>query len=434
MDASKCFDRVHQAKALVLAQEMDLDKNMLRGVAAYLRDLTRFFSCGQFISRQPMRPSNGLLQGDPLSVLLCCVCVQSWVKEVKGEGIQLQAYIDDRTLAAKDLQVLLAAWKRSQAWNLEHQWKVNIKKTHVLLKGTHAEEIWREQGDQELHKTSHCVILGQDILTDPRRLPDKQRQRIAEAIGTCQKLQRIKLTPEVNQKTLSAAVLPKVAYGLQAGGIPRTLLKKLRGAIKAALGYSHRIHSWEALCIVANPGHRLDPEAYQMYCHLSAVIRGLRDSEDAQEVWTLLHRKENVHPCWKYGPLCTAQHFLEELGISWDRGGLIWRFRREEVHLLDTALPKTLHFLRDTIRHWLARKAQQARPHLDGLSNTDFEESRKLTKKRGYTYRKELIALLADGVWTNRKRYLCGHRQDKKCEHCGAEVENLPHILYQCPK
>ena len=232
----------------------------------------------------------------------------------------------------------------------------------------------------------------------------------------------------------SAAVLPKVTYGLQAGGIPRTLLKKLRGAIKAALGYSHRIHSWEALCIVANPGHRLDPEAYQMYCHLSAVIRGLRDSEDAQKVWTLLHRRENVHPCWKYGPLCTVQHFLGELRISWDRGGLIWRFRHEEVHLLDTALPKTLHFLRDTIRHWLARKAQQARPHLDGLTNTDFEESRKLTKKRGYTYRKELIALLADGVWTNRKRYLCGYRQDEKCEQCGAEVENLPHILYQCPK
>ena len=57
-----------------------------------------------------------------------------------------------------------------------------------------------------------------------------------------------------------------------------------------------------------------------------------------------------------------------------------------------------------------------------------------MTKKRGYTYWKELIALLADGVWTNRKRYLCGYRQDEKCEHCGAEVENLPHILYQCPK
>ena len=130
---------------------------MLRGVAAYLRDLTRFFSSGQFIHKHPMSPTNGLLQGDPLSVLLCCVCVQSWKDTVQTPELQIQAYIDDRTLAAPTLDALLYSWKRSKEWDRDNKWQVNMKKTHVLMVGDRASRQWEESGEDELSRSESIV-------------------------------------------------------------------------------------------------------------------------------------------------------------------------------------------------------------------------------------------------------------------------------------
>ena len=348
--------------------------------------------------------------------------------------LQIQAYIDDRTLAAPTLETLLFSWERSKEWDRDNKWQVNMKKTHVLMIGDRASRQWEESGDDRLSRVEHCVLLGQDVLTNQRILPKKQRERVQVAMVACHKLQRLKLSPELNQFTLSAAVLPKMAYGLQNGILPQNLLKQLRGAIKGALGYAHRIHSWDALCIVANPGHRLDPEAYQQYCHLSAVVAGLQKHPQNKERWQALYMLDRAGPNGRGGPIQTTKRILDALEVTQDHGGLIWTQDDQSVHLIETERPKILHFLRSAIRKRMAQKAVAARPHLEGLLETNLEETRKLIKKRGYKYRTELIAVLTDGIWTNRKKHLCGYRPDQKCAFCGSDVENVPHILYDCPR
>ena len=202
---------------------------------------------------------------------MCCVCVQSWAEKVGGLGIQLQAYIDDRTIAAQDASHLKEAWRRSQQWNQENKWEVNLKKTHYLGSGERVNREWEEEGDPEVNQTAQCQILGQDVITRKRALPTRQRERVTTVLEACRKAQRLRLTPEMAQRVLSAAVLPKLAYGLQVGSLPQSMLRQVKGAIKAAMGFAHRIHSWEILCVIANPGHRLDPQAYLMYTHLEAT-------------------------------------------------------------------------------------------------------------------------------------------------------------------
>ena len=75
VDASKCFDRVHQAQVLQLAKLQGFDMSMLVGVGAYLRSLTRVFSCGQFMGERAITPTNGLFAGrrslGPIMLRVC---------------------------------------------------------------------------------------------------------------------------------------------------------------------------------------------------------------------------------------------------------------------------------------------------------------------------------------------------------------------------
>ena len=233
------------------------------------------------------------------------------------------------------------------------------------------------------------------------------------------------------QQVLSCAVLPKLAYGLQIGRMPQVLIRNLRGAIKAAMGYAHRIHSWEVLCIVANPGHRLDPHAFLMYTHLVAVIFGLRESEGAREEWRRLEEQRDERRS-RMGPFFLTREYLDTLEIQTHDFGLRWTWREQDMHLLKREKAELMHILRDAIRHWMARRAENARPHLQGLGEMDLEGSRLLTKKKGFPFRKELIALMADGVWTKRKKYLCGYTDAETCTYCGAPSESVAHILYHC--
>ena len=185
---------------------------------------------------------------------------------------------------------------------------------------------------------------------------------------------------------------------------------------------------------MANPGHRLDPEAYQQYCHLSAVIAGLQKHPQTKDMWQALYMHDRVGPTGRGGPIQTTKSILNALEVTQDHGGLIWTQDDQSVHLIETERPKILHFLRCVIRKRMAQRVAATRPHLEGLLETNLEESRKLTKKRGFKYRTELIAVLTDGIWTNRKKHLCGYRPDQKCAFCGSEVENVPHILYDCAR
>ena len=430
VDASKCFDRIRQMKVLEQAIEMGMPARTLRGVASYLVSIRRRFSCGGFMGQQELQPTNGLLQGDPLSVVLCNVCIQTWVDRLSQPGLMLQVYIDDRTLAARDPNILAKAWQESLIWDDLNSWKTNLDKTCSLMWGRDVLQRWREAGGATLPILRKTTVLGQDVCTRPSEIPNKQRARIDKAGEVAGRLQRLRLPPDLTQKLISAVVLPKLAYGLVQRPLPVKLLQKIRTRIKAAMTRLHRAHSWEALMIIANPGHRTDPEAYQIYTHLMAVVGGLRGQDTNCEMWRSIMCSERQGA--KSGPFWTANRFLTQLGITQGDEDLSWHHGGEKIRICEHSIPEIKHFLRRALRHWFARKAEQARAHLQGLSQSELEHSRKYTKKAGYPFRKELIALMSDGLWLNQKKFRCGLIESPQCPMCHAKEETITHVLYDC--
>ena len=198
VDASKCFDRIRPTYALKLAQAKGVDARTLKGLGGFLLQLDRRLSCASSLDTLSLIPSNGILQGDPLSVLLCNFCIQDWHKRVKGEEqlsesetreqtdrkaqVRACAYVDDRTLVTSSMETMQRAWDRSVSWDCDSGWKVNRNKTHLLAVGLGRNEsrsmMWGE--DKMIH-TRNMKILGHEVAgaySDGGKL---QRQRTLDA-------------------------------------------------------------------------------------------------------------------------------------------------------------------------------------------------------------------------------------------------------------
>ena len=137
LDASKCFDRILPTHALSLADRWGVESGVLRGLGGFLMQVRRRFSCGGYPDQIDLCPLNGLLQGDPLSVLLCNYCVDDWVRTIEAEQppdthLKICAFIDDRTILGDDLEQMLLAWEASKGWERQNGWECNEKKTGIL--------------------------------------------------------------------------------------------------------------------------------------------------------------------------------------------------------------------------------------------------------------------------------------------------------------
>ena len=114
LDASKCFDKIHQLGAMQTSLQYGIPQYTIQPLSAFLLQVERHFSAAGLYDVQALRPTNGLLQRDPLSVVICNILVSSWAKEISEASAEPFAYIDDRTIIAHQPSDLEKAWQASQ--------------------------------------------------------------------------------------------------------------------------------------------------------------------------------------------------------------------------------------------------------------------------------------------------------------------------------
>ena len=431
LDASKCFDKISQLGAMRAGLQFGMPKGTILPLAAFMLQTTGKFSASGLQDVTPLRPTNGLLQGDPLSVVLCNILVATWANQVSEAPAQTWAYIDDRTIAARTPSALERAWQTSQRWNASSRWEINEKKTGFL-------EICKQVGETAhilgskgaLVPQEEIQLLGYD-LTMSRRVPILFKKRLGKAMASATKLCRLHLNPCLAQKVIQMAILPQAFYGIQPRCPANRDLQALRGRLKEAIGILRRSTSWEMICVVAHPNHLLDPLCYVVYTHIMTVVRALRGAdEELRSRWRHLVQFPPNH--LRHGPRKVFQKYLELLNIHEQNEGFTLIIEGNPLDILERPMKKLGHLLRDRLRKLCLRFAEEKRKHLKGAQLACIDLLRKYTKKEGYIHRAELIAVLADGVWTQRKRHLCGYAPTPTCP-CGAPEENLEHLWYDCP-
>ena len=213
LDAVKCFDKIDICHALGVGRRLGMTQEALRGHAAYLRDHQRVFTANGFVDQVVWHPTNGLLQGDPLSVLLCVACVHDWVETVSGSGARVCAFVDDRTLFSRNHTHLQEAWQKSQEWDAAHKWEVNYKKTRYMAVGPELASLPTPKGP--LEPAPSLCLLGYDLLTKGHYTAIRMQERIGEVWRASERMTRCPLPPWIVQQVVATALLPKLTFGPQ---------------------------------------------------------------------------------------------------------------------------------------------------------------------------------------------------------------------------
>ena len=228
-----------------------------RGHAAYLRDHQRVFTANGYVDQVMWHPTNGLLQGDPLSVLLCVSCVAQWLSTVIPTGVAACAYVDDRTLHTRDPRALEKAWDASQAWDRQHGWRVNYGKMAYVCQGR--DQAYLPTPDGPLLSQKATCLLGSDLLAGGTFACERQARRVRVVHTTADRIARLPLTPWTLQQLVSIVLLPRLACGphMRMLSVHHT---RLRAQVKRAMHVDGRAHSWPMLTVCVHPVHRVDPQ------------------------------------------------------------------------------------------------------------------------------------------------------------------------------
>ena len=406
--------------------------------------LNRRFSCATTLDGLGLQPQNGLLQGDPLSVLLCNFCIQDWQNAVLGRAtpsepdttlVRTCAYVDDRTLLTKNPQDMQVVWDRSTQWDISSGWQVNRDKTYVmtagLQKGVASDINW---GTASVVPTIQMKILGHEVAKTYSAGGKLQKHRTQSARQVARRLAQLHLTPATVQKVLATAILPKFAFGIQHRPIPKQSLVSLRTDLKRAMKIDHRANAWEILCSCVFPGHLIDPFLKAFTTHAMAILYALRQgTQELGQTWGRLWGRPQPHI--PKGPVGTLKSYFSMFGVVASPDGLTWRHPSlQMVHALTTPLKKIAHFLREVGRIQHMSELERRRNHMHGITQIDREVTGALTRKEGHVHRRFLIPVISDAVWTMSRRFRAGLVQDPHCPWCPGCPETLEHLWFRCPR
>ena len=216
LDASKCFDRIVPSHAFPLALSRGVPAPILKGLGGFLLRVRRRFSCAGFLDQEDLSPRVGVLQGDPLSVLICNLCVEQWTEEVRqgaGPNLCTFSFVDDRTITSEDPDEIVKAWERSKGWEARAGWVTNDEKTYIMSVGTQAQRVNLQGTTQALPHTDVLTLLGHELCAKYQKGGALQAQRLARAQQSAQRIETARLKADVSQQALAIAALTKYAYG-----------------------------------------------------------------------------------------------------------------------------------------------------------------------------------------------------------------------------
>ena len=396
----------------------------------FWRQLERRFSVGGIVSEHTLLAANGLPQGDPLSVLLTNCVVEGWARGLDHLPLQLCAFIDDRTVVTRDRDAMQQAWALTHEWDASVHWKMNVKKSALAIIGPHTSLALEHRGEV-LPEVYTLKILGLEAITMRQAGGLPQAKRTKTGVATCMKIALLSLGFRVAKKLVQMSALPKWRYSLHMKPTPQDQVAAMKRGVKLALGLTGKLHSWWVVAGILNRPHQLDPLSYSMYVHVREFIRALRSSPTLQNLF--IQSSEWRSGRVVRGPIMCLRHYAELCSVRIE--GLSLEFGTRQVHLLRNEPKKIMELWQEALGERMRTGARQSRRAFDGLDKACLRTSVKSVNKKFSPWRRELVGLLSDAIWTRHRKKVAGLIDSDICEFCSLEaVEDISHVLHDCPR
>ena len=428
LDAAKCFDRISVLDAVRAGEWCGIPRRFLQAIAAFYAQHQRHTSVRKHIDPQPWSLSRGLIQGCAASVLLTCCLLSTWHERIP-KGVGTYSFIDDRLLFGQEARLVEEAWICSEAWNEQHGWAINPSKTVQFEVGAQLPTLMSH--DEPIKRGKDFTWLGHQLMTGYNLPREVWKKRFDKAWAALVRLQQLQVAPVTKQRAVERAVSPLYAYGMHHCLPAQASLKQLSSETRASVwGRKRKVyHSWDMAKAILYRTHAIDPWSAVTYQHLMFVITGLQHREVKQsfyETHVMPERHRSRGPCQLFNQL------LEQLACQHSREGILFPGMENPIPFEEKA--KLGHHLRACLRDRLVNSACRKRKNLalEGF-RPNLEVTQKLYRRRFVQDRSGLVALLTDGVIT-AERSVHMNSGSKQCPFCQAEVEDVEHVLWKCPK
>eukprot|EP00971_Amphidinium_carterae_P109930 2177765-Amphidinium_carterae.2 len=439
LDIKKCFNNMHVGHALEIMKRIGMPTELINIMAFQAEHLVHQNKLMKMRTGPAWRPLRGLPQGCPLSVM-CANLIMRWVTDVQPYGTaRIHSYLDDVIVEAytqHDLQVTLD--RLMTRYELAALEVCQDKCIYVAVDSRDAVFHWRGVAYEAAATTE---LLGMDVrMLDNPAAGDRRVARWEEAR---QRLRRISWIPgsfRFRAMLISAMVCPLISYGALLDKFTEQNLRALAElTVVAANGAQAKRPpemSKEILFHALLKGHRLDPKCNILYTCLALLRRFFAVDPDVAK-FMLDSKLKDIAGTFRE----TLDAAAALCGMEID--GNLLRSNGHALKILDGRPDdEWLHLLRHALRTVQIDAVAVRRPrefgHLRG--NAPHPVVRKVIAAES-----NMTKLTVQKLWTTGGFITLGRQSRHNrvtdaspminpiCRHCQSAVEDVTHILRDCP-
>ncbi|KAJ9442265.1 Ribonuclease HI [Diplonema papillatum] len=457
LDFKKCFDSVPIDIAFRLAEELGFHPTVLQTLRAAYSGMQRHFRIGTELG-EGFVPTNGIMQGCPLSVVLINVLISVWMRHVADiEAAIPLSYVDDVYALLKSLAQLQEAANRSGTFAGLTGMKVctQVKSLWFTTARDAPEEIHYTESNgageavarpETIARQTTFDVLGVMLTTKqvPPSKPLQQSKRVAERVRMVDNVLKratcLPLPAGARDLAVSMTAGSKLYYGAAVTAIGKQEVERMRRRFTESVWTGPPRRAQEAVLHVLHHGHRLDPGVVPMYRQITTWAEQVKKwgyaRALAETAW--VHREELAK---LHGPFAFLKEALDKLQWRWVTPTCIAYVNEVGEGIVhDAAQEGNTRLLQHDLRHSLrmremVRLAARRGNDFGGVqSGVDFTATRSLLEKQNSpltAYQAGLLRSVIAGATPVTGRTGLSERG---CPYCNTqERETVEHLFWKCP-
>ena len=427
-DFAKCFDSIPHSVIWDVLSYHGCDTHfisLLHHLYTNMHRCFRYAGCiGSF-----WKATNGLLQGDPLSVVILNCVLSPLLRQLSLiPDLTTYAFADDLAIVSSLRDTLNHAYQCLQLFCQCTDLVLNTSKCQLWNKGTPS-GVYPSSFDQLCYRF-YPFLPGSPIdIGTP--YSDSISQHNATTLSRARKISKLPLPYRVTYRLFVSLVSSCYNHFALSCDIPPTHTNSLKHAVTSIL--VPKRSRWvcrEALYSLSTPGHLLSPHLFLNYRHLIEYILYVKhtDSISRDSLTVLWHNTYRI----KWGPFFRLRNAAKSFAITIEDPFVF--IMQNVAYSVDEPLDQLKHLIRASYRQHLLRQASLRRQDCQGISHPiDISLTRSLYLSQTKPLTQTLLRQILTGSVDHTQRLFKSNLvASPLCPFCNLVDETSKHIFWEC--
>ncbi len=427
---AKCFDSIPYSIIWETLLYYGCDPSLvslLRHLYTHMSRCFRYAGClGSFWTA-----TNGLLQGDPLSVVIlnCILC--PLLDELSGLGdLTIYAFADDLTIVSSSWDVLSDAFNVIKLFCSTTDLQLNLTKCQLWNKGTPSGTY-----SSEFDQFSFCFypfLLGSPI--DIGVPYDHSLQtHDATVLTRAKKISKLPLPHHVAYRLFIALVSSCYNHFALSCEIRPSQSTSLKHAITSIL--VPKRSKWvcrEALFSLITPGHLLSPQLFLNYRHIIEYLLYVKKATVPHRHYLSQLWHSTYHLRW--GPFYRLRKAAKQFGFIFEDPFVLQL--HDMAYSVDEPLDSLKHLIKDSYRrHYLFCASKRRKACQGQTMPIDVSLTRFFFLSQSNPLHQSILRYVLTGSLDHAQRLFKSNlTTDPLCPYCHASEETAKHIFLDCSR